>query len=181
MLIDSGSNVGEIIDHIRRSSLCLKAILVSHAHFDHVEGICEIKNAFHAPVYMHSEDKKLLARMNLFRVIFDKENPVAVPEVDFDLSSISKIEFDTLSLEVIHSPGHTHGGVCFRYGSHLFAGDTLMKGKVGRTDLPGSNKELLKESIEKLLELPDEVTVYPGHGEIFNLGDARREKASLAV
>ncbi len=181
VLIDAGSGTRPIIDFIRHSSLSLKAILISHAHFDHVEGVNELKDIFHSPLYMHLEDKKLLGRMNLFRALFDKEKPVHIPTIDFDLTSVSEVTFDDLSLEVLPIPGHTPGGVCFRYGNSLFTGDTLMKGTIGRADLPGGNQELLKQSLEKLLLFPGEITVYPGHGDIFPLKEAQQGKFKLAL
>ncbi len=181
ILIDVGSQPSPIIDFINNASLNLRAILISHAHFDHVEGAYEIKKYFGAPFYMHAEDAKLLTRMNLFRAIFDKEKPTKIPDIDIDLAPLSQVKFDDLILEVIHTPGHTQGGVSFRYGSYLFTGDTLMKEKIGRADLPGGNRELLTSSIDKLLSLPENLKVYPGHGETFILREAQREKEKLFI
>lgn len=174
-MIDSGDKAGPIVDYIREASLSLKAILISHAHFDHVEGALEVKEALGSPLYMHAADKKLLSRMNLFRALFDKEKPVLIPEVDFDLSSVSELNFDGLSFGVIHTPGHTQGGVCFRHETGLFTGDTLMRWKFGRTDLPGGDHEALQRSIADLSGFPGDTMVYPGHGKIFSLREILRE------
>lgn len=166
VIIDPGGNADLIADHIREHSLTVEAVINTHAHFDHIGAVAELTNRFHCSFYLHSADKRLLRSANLYMTVFAGEKPVKIPSVDVELDRIpSPLVLGDLSVVVIPTPGHTEGSVCFLIGNHLFTGDTLLKGTIGRVDLPGGNKEKLQASLQVIAELPEEFLFYPGHGE----------------
>ena len=136
-------------------------ILMTHDHFDHVGGLAELKSALNIPVAAHRADGDSL--------------PV---EVDLLLNDGNKILFGAIELEVLHTPGHTPGSVCFLVGNYLIAGDTLFPGGPGKTRSPADFRRIVKSISEKLFGLPDSTEVYPGHGESTTIG---REKKLYEV
>ncbi len=179
LIVDPGSDTSAVLQFVRDKNLQVKAVLLTHGHYDHVVGVVSVVQALNVPVYMHAADKSLVSRMNLFRAIFDKDRPVEPPKIDFDLSTTTRLEFDSLTVDVIPTPGHTPGGVCFRFGEQMITGDTLLDGTVGRIDLPGANEAQLKTSLATLFALPADLLVNPGHGKAFRLGDFPKERLSL--
>ncbi len=179
LIIDPGSDTSEVLQFVRDKNLQVKAILLTHGHYDHVVGVASVVQALNVPVYMHSLDKSLVSRMNLFRAIFDKDRPVEPPKIDFDLAGTTHLEFASIQVEVIPAPGHTPGGVCFRFGEQIITGDTLLDGTVGRIDLPGANESHLKTSLTTLFALPAHLLVHPGHGKAFRLGDFPKDRLPL--
>lgn len=165
-VIDAGENIEELIEYIKEKEYKVQEILITHGHFDHTDGIAELKDSTGANVYICEQDANML------------KNTECIGEFikDGDI-----IEIGGMDLQVIHTPGHTQGGVCFFYENILFAGDTLFNQSIGRTDLPGGNYRQLIQSIEnKLLTLPDEVNVYPGHGTSTTIGKERKSNPFLS-
>ena len=151
LIIDPGSNANIITQYVKDNDLKTLAILNTHAHYDHIGGIYELKEAFIIPFYLHSEDQKLLDSANLYRAIFDGDHPVKVPQVDFYFDKIkTPLQFGSFLVDIILTPGHTKGGVCFCIENMIFAGDTLLKGSIGRVDLPGGDKKTLLNSLIKI-------------------------------
>jgi glyoxylase-like metal-dependent hydrolase (beta-lactamase superfamily II) len=176
VVIDPGDEAEQLIDAVRRHSLTVKYILLTHAHVDHITGVGPAKSAFDAPVYLHRDDlpfyEHAVEQGQMFGLTVRQPPPV---DVFYDESPI---RFGDHEVRVHHTPGHCPGGVCLevtdkeegRSGKreaapHLFVGDTLFAGSIGRTDLPGGNYEVLMRSITQVLfALGDDAIVHPGHG-----------------
>ena len=163
-VVDPGGDVVRILDTVKKSGLQVEAIIATHAHPDHVCGNRELKEATGAPIIMHKEDAAFFGRPEIqgyFSMLGMEASPPADRTVeDGDVIQIGKVE-----LTVLHTPGHTPGGICLLHDLDVITGDTLFVGGVGRTDFPGGSHKQLFDSIQKkLLVLPDATRVWPGHG-----------------
>ena len=173
-VIDPGGDVADILSTLERHRLTLKHILLTHAHFDHIGGVAELVKVTHAPVALHPGDLPLLKAKGGAAVfgIFMRPSP----EPDLLLAEGQVIEIGALKLNVLHTPGHTPGHVTF-YEPQVraaFDGDVLFQMGIGRTDFPGSSFQQLMDSIRnKLFTLPDDTTIYPGHGPATTVGDEK--------
>ncbi len=182
IVIDPGAEAGKIMGRMKAHGLTPAAIVNTHAHVDHMGADLAIRKEAGAevPLAIHKDDAGALtnAEMNLAAFVgVDAGAPVP----DQLLSDGGVVEAGGICLEVVHTPGHTPGGICLLAGKHLFTGDTLFAGGVGRTDLPGGSWKTLMESIrEKLLCLDDDIRIYPGHGPESTIGAERRTNAFLA-
>jgi glyoxylase-like metal-dependent hydrolase (beta-lactamase superfamily II) len=166
IIIDAGDSFGEICEIVARGNINVKAILLTHGHFDHIICVNELREHFNVPVYAHKDEKELLQSPDLNRACLRGLKTSATPDKFFNDNDIFK--FAGTELKVIHTPGHTAGGVCYydEKNAVLFSGDTLFCETIGRTDLPTSNHgALLKSIADKLFTLPEGVKVFPGHGE----------------
>ena len=139
IVIDPGEDAQTIIDYIKSEKLDVKAILNTHAHYDHVGAVSDIKSHFGVAFYLHKNDFKLLKQANFYRAIFEGQRVIQIPEVDVDLSEIQTLKFGGIAVTVLETHGHTAGSVSFLIDKNLFVGDTIIARKVGRTDLPGSD------------------------------------------
>ncbi|MCS7233134.1 MAG: MBL fold metallo-hydrolase [Synergistetes bacterium] len=168
LVVDPGGDPWEIIDFLKRAPFDLKYILNTHGHADHIAGNAALKRAFeNAKILIHEEDASMLTSPALNLSIW-LGSVISSPKADMCLSNGDLIELGNFKIEVIHTPGHTPGSVCFyvKDVGILFSGDTLFCRSVGRTDFPGSSWEALISSIRnKLFRLPKITKVYPGHGE----------------
>jgi len=177
ILIDAGCSTADkkaIISTVNENNITVKAILLTHGHYDHITAADSMKSLTGAEVYSHVSEKQILADPNLNLSCRTATEVIIVPDKFFNDSDIFK--FGEYTLKVIHTPGHTPGGVCYYNAESkvLFAGDTLFKGSVGRADLPmGDFAKLTRNITAKLLSLPEETIVYAGHGENTTIG---REK-----
>jgi glyoxylase-like metal-dependent hydrolase (beta-lactamase superfamily II) len=168
-LIDPGDEVDELIAAVRDLDVEVRHILLTHAHVDHVTGVAAAKEAFDAPVYLHADDLFLYERTVEQGAMFGFKVRQPPPvDTYYDGSAIA---FGDYAVVVHHTPGHCPGGVCLQIGrhdapaAHLFVGDTLFAGSIGRTDLPGGDYDVLMRSITgKLFSLGDDAIVHPGHG-----------------
>jgi hydroxyacylglutathione hydrolase len=171
VIIDPGGNFELIKEYISEHQYKVWAVINTHAHFDHIVSVADVVDEYKCPFYLHSADKRLLRSANLYMSLFMGEAPIKVPAIDVEIDKTKlPIVFNTLSIEVLFTPGHTDGGVCFLINDHLFTGDTLMNGSIGRLDLPGGNKEKMKHSLQMIAELPGQLPIYPGHGGISTIG-----------
>ena len=157
----------ELVGHIRREGLNVKAVLLTHGHFDHIMGLDDFLKEFPVPVYAFSEEKPLLesAELNSSLGMFGRPYTFSGAEYVSDGQILHIAGFE---IRVIHTPGHTAGGCCYYIPAEnvLISGDTLFRASVGRTDLPtGSMGDLVRSVREKLFVLPEETKVYPGHME----------------
>ena len=163
-IVDPGGDENKILDEIRSLGLEIEYIIATHGHPDHVCGNRIIKEATGGAILMHEEDAQFFENpetQNYFNMLGLEPSPPADVRVnEGDVVTIGKLEF-----KVIHTPGHTPGGMCLYRAPNLITGDTLFAGGVGRTDFPGGSYEELINSLKtKLLTLPDETIVWPGHG-----------------
>lgn len=173
LVIDPGDDFPLIWDRISESEYQVKGIVLTHGHADHIGAVTELKNKTLAPIYIHPEDKDMLPDPKLNRSIYFGFS-VTSPPADKILKEGDMLQIGELNLKVIHTPGHTPGGICLEYDKILFTGDTLFAGSIGRTDFPGSSFQTLINSIKKkILTLPDEITIYPGHGPSSTIGEER--------
>lgn len=164
VLIDCTEESQDIDNTLKEYGATLKYILLTHGHFDHVLGVNDFKRKYNCKVLINEEDKIMLDTMKDFAKNFGL-GEVAIQTVDGFVKENDIIKFGENEIKVIHTPGHTKGGVCYLVDDKLFSGDTLFYESVGRTDLPGGNFEQIKSSIqEKLFTLDENIKVYPGHG-----------------
>ena len=175
IVVDPGDNVDTILAVLRRHGLKVTAIVVTHGHIDHVAGAEALRRATGAPVYMNAADQEQLDQLEWQASWLGVPPPLRV-RVDAELKDGDKLAVGPVELTVLHTPGHTRGSCCLWIPAEqkLIAGDTLFRDSIGRTDLPGGESRRILASIkEKLLGLPEETRVYPGHGEETTIG---REK-----
>lgn len=170
VIIDPGGDADFIATTVKQINASIKMILLTHGHYDHIAGLRETKKRFNCPVLIHVADEEALTNPMVNLSALTGGNIVCDP-ADQILDDGDRIAVGKLQVEVIHTPGHTPGGVCFRYGKVVFGGDLLFEGGVGRTDLPGgSYKDLERSIIKRLYVLTDDTVVYPGHGEPTTIG-----------
>lgn len=167
-LIDPGDDYEALMEAFCKTGLHLKGILCTHGHFDHIGAVAQFQEQHSLPFYIHSKDKTLVRQGNLYRKLANG-NLAKTPMLDRFLDDVKALTLGTHSIAVFHTPGHTNGSVSFVLEKNLFAGDLILQGHVGRTDLPGGNKALLQQSLQMVTELFAGYTVYPGHGEPFIL------------
>ena len=164
VIIDPGGNEEDILSACKAENIKVKYIVNTHGHPDHVCANGKLKEATGAEIVMHTADADFFGQDRVEQ-FFSQLGLPASPPVDKRVEDGDKITFGNESLEVILTPGHTPGGICLYAPPNLFTGDTLFAGGVGRTDFPGGNTQQLMTSIkERLLPLPPETIVWPGHG-----------------
>ena len=174
VVIDPGGMEKEILAYIREKKLSIQAVLDTHGHCDHIGANDAIRDETGAPLYIHKADAPMLSDMRLNLSAFMGFKALSRP-AEHLLSEGDKISFGQSELEVIHTPGHTVGGVCFVGDGVVFTGDTLFAGSIGRSDFPGGSEvELIGNIKKKLLALPDEMKVYSGHGPSSEIGWERQ-------
>ncbi|TMQ53447.1 MAG: MBL fold metallo-hydrolase [Candidatus Eisenbacteria bacterium] len=172
-VVDAGFEPEAVIEVVRRQGLEVRLLLNTHAHYDHVAGMREVQEAVGGDYWLHPADRPLLDRLSEQGAAFGFP-PARAPETVRDLADGQRIPIGGESVEVLHTPGHSPGGVCFLSGDSLWAGDTLFAGSIGRTDLPGGSFAELERSIHtRLFTLGDGVRVYPGHGPATTIGRER--------
>ncbi|MDF2627403.1 MAG: putative Zn-dependent hydrolase [Symbiobacteriaceae bacterium] len=173
-VIDPGADSPWLAETLAEGGLTPGQILLTHGHLDHIGGIASLRKLTAATVAVHGDDATMLTDpMRNGSANFGMR--ITAPPADRMLRDGDVVQVGSLRFTVIHTPGHTPGGCCFYYegdGGHLFAGDTLFAGSIGRTDLAGGDHGALLRSIrEKLLPLPADTVVYPGHGPTTSIGD----------
>jgi len=163
IIIDPGGEANKILKKVSDLGLDIKLIALTHGHVDHVGALKDVKEATNAEVVIHADDVKALRNWAL-AIAFGLFSPVP-PSPDRLLNDGDSLDIGALHFEVLHTPGHTKGGICLLGEGVVFSGDTLFNHGIGRTDLPGGNYQQLMNSIRtRLMVLPDDTTVYPGHG-----------------
>ena len=171
LIIDPGDDKQKIEKYLDSNDFNVSAILNTHAHYDHIGAVKYLKDKYHIPFFLHSADEKLLKTANLYIKLFDGLGLIKIPSVDYfyDQYNVQDV-IDSFKVEVIFTPGHTQGSVCLFIDDCLFTGDTLLNGKIGRTDLPGGNEQVLNESLKIISKMPNQTNIYPGHGTSSTVG-----------
>ncbi len=166
IVIDPGDNIQEIVGILKRHGLKVKAIIITHAHIDHIGGAAKLKALTGAPVHMNANDQELYDHIDVQAGWLGMETPKQTA-IDVQSRDGDKLELGGRDFHFLHTPGHTQGSmsVWIPGEAKLVAGDTLFRDSIGRTDLPGGDgKQILRSIQEKLLGLPGETVVIPGHG-----------------
>lgn len=163
MIVDPGAEADNILGSVKESGLDIKHIVITHGHIDHIDALKKVKEATGAEVAIHADDAKLLQNQPL-GLLFGSSSQ-SPPPPDRLLEGGDSIDFGDMHFLVIHTPGHSPGCICLLGHDALFSGDTLFNNGIGRYDLPGGSYDQLMDSIHtRLMVLPDDTIVYPGHG-----------------
>jgi hydroxyacylglutathione hydrolase len=183
LIIDTGLNVVPLLDFLERTKLTPEAIILTHGHIDHIAGVEILRKQFPSiVVYIHKLDADMLGDANVNLSILAGV-PLTAGKADHVIEEGDTIDKAGIHLQVIHTPGHTPGGICLYCEKEgvIFVGDTLFAGSIGRTDFPNGNmRQLIKGIRQKLFALPDETIVYPGHGPETTIGREKAENPFLS-
>jgi glyoxylase-like metal-dependent hydrolase (beta-lactamase superfamily II) len=180
LVIDPGGDADLILDHLRREKLRVAAYLLTHGHVDHVHALVAVQRVHPAPVALHPLDAGwAFSEANALPPYY--EAPEAPPALDRELAEGQQWTDAGLTYSVLETPGHSPGSVSFYFAEHkiLFGGDVLFRDSVGRTDLPGGDPGILARALKRLTQLPDDTTVYTGHGPATTLGWEKRNNFFL--
>jgi len=186
IVIDPGEEITRIYTRLAKLGLKLKQILITHAHIDHIGGALKLKRLTGAPILLNENDLPLLQMMEMQAAWLGVETPETASP-DASLQDGMRVGLERLPAQVLHTPGHTQGSVCLLFAPSsqmkdglLIAGDTLFAGSIGRTDLPGGNSRQIIHSIHtKLMVLPEETHVLPGHGPATTIGEEKQRNPFL--
>jgi hydroxyacylglutathione hydrolase len=181
MVIDPGDNIEDVLAIIREQKLQVKQIVITHAHIDHVGGAMKLRAATGAPILLNQNDYALLKMLDVQASWLGMTAPEEVT-IEADIADGQSLQAGSLKADVLHTPGHTEGSVCLYFPAEklLIAGDTLFARSIGRTDLPGGSYEKIMRSLhDRVLTLPDETVVIPGHGQRTTIGEEREENPFL--
>jgi len=173
-VIDPGDEPDRILMALAESNLTAKLIINTHGHFDHVGANKRLKEVTGAPILIHLLDAPMLDQLADSAAAWGMAADNSPPP-DRELQEGDEVDFGNVKLKVLHTPGHTPGGISLYTDHEVFVGDTLFAGSIGRTDFPGGSFETLKQSIQqKLFKLGDDLKVYPGHNQPTTIGMERR-------
>ncbi len=174
IVIDPGDDAQKILDALRLLRVNVRAIVNTHAHFDHVGAVTQVREATRAPFLIHADEAPILAHAHRAAAMWGFSILQPAP-ADKLLRDGDIVEVGALKFTVLHTPGHTPGGICLLCDKSVFVGDTLFQGSIGRTDFPGSDYGTLMKSIEtKLFPLTDDTRVYTGHGAATTIGEEKQ-------
>lgn len=169
-----------VITFINDNGLKLKFIINTHGHPDHTSGNEVLKKRFHVPISIHENDACMLDATSKGAARFSGFDWFS-PPADILLHDGDSVKFGKVTLKVMHTPGHTTGSILLLDEKEVFTGDTLFAGSIGRVDLPGGSERDMRLSLKKLLRLPDQCVVYPGHGPTTTMGEEKRVNPFLQL
>jgi len=181
MVIDPGDEIEDVLALVRKHNLEVKQIVITHAHIDHVGGAMKLRAVTGAPILLNQNDYALLKMLDAQAAWIGVAPPGDV-EIDHSVGHGETLRTGALSANVLYTPGHTAGSICLYFPAErkLIAGDTLFAGSIGRTDLPGGSfKKIINSLHERVLALPDDTIVVPGHGPITSIGVERETNPFL--
>jgi glyoxylase-like metal-dependent hydrolase (beta-lactamase superfamily II) len=181
IVVDPGDNIPQILAAAAKHKLTIKQIVITHGHIDHVGGAMQLRAVTGAPILMNQDDYEQLGILDIQANWIGVAPPGKV-EIDHSIKQSDEMKIGSLNATVMHTPGHTEGSVCLYFPTEkkLIAGDTLFAGSIGRTDFPGGSMEKILDSLKgKLMTLPDETVVVPGHGPLTTIGEERENNPFL--
>jgi glyoxylase-like metal-dependent hydrolase (beta-lactamase superfamily II) len=181
IVIDPGDDIGQVLAILARHSLKVKAIVITHAHIDHIGGAAKLKASTGAPVYMNAKDQELYDHLDVQASWLQMKIPERTA-IDSEAREGDTLELGGAVFHVLETPGHTRGSISLWIPAEnkLIAGDTLFRDSIGRTDLPGGDgRQILRSIRDKLLPLPDDAAVVPGHGGLTTIGRERERNPFL--
>lgn len=181
IVIDPGDDIEQVLQIVHKHNLKVQQIVITHAHIDHVGGAMKLRKATGAPILLNQNDYALLKMLDVQAAWIGMATPEKVA-IDQSIGQDDVVNAGSHSASVMHTPGHTEGSICLYFAPEklLIAGDTLFAGSIGRTDLPGgSYKKIMTSLHDRVLALPDETTVVPGHGPMTTIGDERESNPFL--
>ncbi len=181
MVIDPGDDLSKILAILQKHNLTVKQIVITHAQIHHVGGAMKLRALTGALIFLNENDYALLKMLDVQAAWLGMKAPEKV-EIDQSPAHGDTLRTGTLQATVLHTPGHTEGSICLYFSAEkkLIAGDTLFAGSIGRTDLPGGSFEKIIASLKgRLLALPDETAVIPGHGSLTTIGEERESNPFL--
>ncbi|MDD4089456.1 MAG: MBL fold metallo-hydrolase [Tissierellia bacterium] len=173
-IIDPGADFNKIDKKLNELGLIPKIIILTHYHGDHIGAVKEFTDKYNLKTYIHKEDAESLnnSNMNLTKTMFGKGVSI---KADVELKDGDQIDLGELKFQIIHTPGHTKGGICIKVGNIMMTGDTLFNSSIGRTDLPGGSFEEIITSIkEKIFKYDDDTAIYPGHMSPSTIGKEKQ-------
>jgi hydroxyacylglutathione hydrolase len=182
IVIDPGDDIGQVLAILARHSLKVKAIVITHAHIDHIGGAAKLKASTGAPVYMNAKDQELYDHLDVQASWLRMKTPERTA-IDSEAREGDSLALGGAVFHVLETPGHTQGSISLWIPEEnkLIAGDTLFRDSIGRTDLPGGDgRQILRSIRDKLLPLPDDAAVVPGHGGLTTIGRERERNPFLS-
>ena len=174
IVVDPGDESDRIVGIVNEMGLTVEVIVCTHGHFDHIAVVGDIKNQTGARVAIHHDELPLYYGAKDMAAFWGHSMD-APPDPDILLSEGDTLTIGDLNFSILHTPGHSPGGICLYGGNTVITGDTLFKGSVGRTDFYGGDMEKLKQSFRRLLALPEDTNVLPGHGPATTIGREKKE------
>lgn len=177
LIIDPGAEIDKIKAIVDEFDFTVEGILLTHGHFDHIYTLNDVFNLYQCPVYIYKDERDFLFDPNL-NLSSTTYSPITFTNKKFItiLEETDTITLGRETIKVLHTPGHTRGGVCYLYKRFIFTGDTLFKGTIGRHDLPTSNKNDLFKSLTKIIKTcRDNIVVYPGHGDFTTIANEKAD------
>jgi glyoxylase-like metal-dependent hydrolase (beta-lactamase superfamily II) len=179
VVIDPGGDFEIIEAHLKKLKLSVKYIILTHGHVDHIGALSQLKKATKAEILIHSKDSAMLYDPNQNLSIFSGDEIIAT-KADKTLEEGDIIQCGGIKIKVLHTPGHTPGGISLLTDKMIFTGDALFCGSIGRTDFPGSSyQELISSIKDRLLSKDDDFIIYPGHGPSSTIGEEKRHNPFL--
>jgi hydroxyacylglutathione hydrolase len=182
MIVDPGAEAGRILEEVQDAGLSIKIIVVTHMHADHIGALAKIKEATKAPFAVHEAEasKGYIDGASAMLSAITGRPSSGIPTVDKKLKDGDKLDIGDLHFTVLHTPGHSPGGICLSGPGVVFCGDTLFNFSIGRTDFPGGDYDQIIDSIQKkIMVLPNETKVYSGHGPATTVGVERKANPFL--